>query len=403
MTIGRLPIEICEHIIDACWRSDVPRVFSYHVLRQTSLVCSAWLPRSQMNLLYQVELTKESHVDLLLRTLQETPHLADLVVRLVVKPVHKNAYIPFFRAPLPRLLKKCIALDFCQLTWTPYSPRYADLYFPYWSGIVELHITIPVANVLHSLWRFIWSLPKLSALHVRGMIDREDGWNRDMDAIRRAALQHTSKTRKCPNLIHLRFKDYLGALVPWKGVPFGSSVKRFEFDATKGISDDTLECIQHFQGLEHLAFRFNPYSEPKRSSQKRTNVWIAVLNRVRPSSALQTLSICVYRSFLHGEIRNGSDRIGLLDLLFGDEMPVIFSGFPELRQLHIILEDNDPEYDSGWWTAEVIRRLPPRCHATVSVEVELCSYKPHLWHSAEQIVGSLSLLSLSPNAHLPLS
>ena len=123
-----------------------------------------------------------------------------------------------------------------------------------------------------------------------------------------------------------------------------------------------------------MAFRFNPYSEPKRSSQEKTNIWKAVLNRVRPSSALQTLSICVYRSFLHGEIRNGSDRIGLLDLLFGDEMPVIFSGFPELRQLHIILEDNDPEYDSGWWTAEVIRRLPPRCHATVSVEVELCSY-----------------------------
>ena len=65
----------------------------------------------------------------------------------------------------------------------------------------------------------------------------------------------------------------------------------------------------------------------------------------------------------------GVDRTGLLDLLLGDEMLAILSRFPELRQLHFGLYENDGEHDAGWWTAEMVRRLPDSCHAAVSVKL----------------------------------
>ena len=112
MNDSRLPIEICEHIIDFCREPPDNSWFSrtsYHTLRQTALVCSAWLPRSRLNLFYEVFLRDASNVDLLLRTLQETPHFADMVVRLTIRG--DDRYVPFARMPLPLLLKNCAALD----------------------------------------------------------------------------------------------------------------------------------------------------------------------------------------------------------------------------------------------------------------------------------------------------
>ena len=76
MNDSLLPIEICEHIIDSCrpWHSYWSlRRQSYGTWHQTALVCSAWLPRSRINLLYEVVLSDASDIDLLLRTLRLTP------------------------------------------------------------------------------------------------------------------------------------------------------------------------------------------------------------------------------------------------------------------------------------------------------------------------------------------
>ena len=68
---------------------------------------------------------------------------------------------------------------------------------------------------------------------------------------------------------------------------------------------------------------------------------------------------------------HGVDRAGLVDLLVGGEMQGILGQFPELRQLHFTLVDNDSKYDAGWWSSEMIRRLPDSCRAAVSVDVVL--------------------------------
>ncbi|KAI0683529.1 hypothetical protein C8Q76DRAFT_699197 [Earliella scabrosa] len=117
---------------------------------------------------------------------------------------------------------------------------------------------------------------------------------------------------------------------------------------------------------------------------------MAVLSSVR-SSALRSISI---RVVLHrmkddgsGQVSYGVDRAGLLDLLLGGRVQNILSRFPTLRQLHFTFEDNDGEYDSRWWTAEMVRRLPDTCHATVSVNVILRLTGPwsHMWLTPEQV------------------
>ncbi|KAI0723359.1 hypothetical protein C8Q76DRAFT_392590 [Earliella scabrosa] len=112
MNNSLLPVEVCEYIIDLCYNKSLRGIFflpgSYTAWRQTALVCSAWLPRSRLNLLYKVELRNGRDVDLLLRTLQGAPHLADLVVRLTVQvdgasgsgPGRRYVRPPSIRMPL---------------------------------------------------------------------------------------------------------------------------------------------------------------------------------------------------------------------------------------------------------------------------------------------------------------
>ncbi|KAI0704578.1 hypothetical protein C8Q76DRAFT_177661 [Earliella scabrosa] len=165
MSHSLLPIEIWEHIIDSC-HSGLLRKWgeaegSYATWRQTALVCSAWHPRSRLNLLYHVKLVDSSNVDLLLRTLVETPHVADLIVRLTVDG--SGQYVPFARMPLPLLLKKCVALNLLGIDWNQYPPRYADTGLYRWSGVVELCLKVR-SSVLRASLRFIWSLQQLHDL-----------------------------------------------------------------------------------------------------------------------------------------------------------------------------------------------------------------------------------------------
>ncbi|KAI0710596.1 hypothetical protein C8Q76DRAFT_738028, partial [Earliella scabrosa] len=168
MNNSRLPIEIWEHIIDSCRKpQDWYERMWYHTWRQTALVCSAWLPRSRLNLLYEVELSDASDVDLLLRTLQEAPHFADMVHRLSVNTYIKS-YQPLARMPLVLLLKNCVALRLYDTDWAEiYPSRHADRFLHPWSGrIVELRLAI-CSGALRTIIRFIWSLHHLQDLWLR--------------------------------------------------------------------------------------------------------------------------------------------------------------------------------------------------------------------------------------------
>ena len=200
MNNSLLPIEICEHIIDSCrnpWHYYIPRRDSYAIWLRTALVCSAWLPTSRLNLLYEVVLWDASNVDLLLRTLQERPHFADMVNRLTAAS-ERRRYVPFAQRPLPQLLKKCVALDLSEINWGHYPPRYADTGLNRWSGIVELRIWLET-SILRTTIRFIWSLHQLRTLRL--------GWIGDLTSSRFLAKWWPGpQTGKCQSLRSLQFE-----------------------------------------------------------------------------------------------------------------------------------------------------------------------------------------------------
>ena len=49
----------------------------------------------------------------------------------------------------------------------------------------------------------------------------------------------------------------------------------------------------------------------------------------------------------------------------------IVNRFPNLQMFHVRLEENDIEYDSSWWEAEMARRLPSRLQHGLSVKVDV--------------------------------
>ena len=178
MNTHRLSVDVYEHLIDSCGSTgqqssvltwQISRGDAYATWCQTSLVCSAWLPRSQYNLFRDVKLMRELHVDLLLRTLLERPHLADLVCKLTFKAAHimrrPQPYVPFSRFPLPRLLNKCVALDFQEIFWGNYPYRYADISLYQFKSLALLHLSMRMdrANA-RAVLRFVWSLPLLQDL-----------------------------------------------------------------------------------------------------------------------------------------------------------------------------------------------------------------------------------------------
>ena len=196
-----VPIDVCEAIIDYCashWY-DAPRGYEFWLA--TSQVCRAWHPRSRANLLYEVRLSREAHVDLLRRTLDENPMLSDLIYRISLQ---SPTYIPLSHLP-PRLYRTCKALDFDRVYWTGrYPAGYFHSVIRQFSGLVELSLDtygLAVSSVL----RFVWSLPALRSLTLTGhsfnfKISSSE-WLCSDSLIR--SLDQTSNYGVCPNLTWL--------------------------------------------------------------------------------------------------------------------------------------------------------------------------------------------------------
>ena len=186
--------DIFASLINRNWSRET----CYHTLRQTALVCSAWLPRSRLNLFCEVNLWCASDVDLLLRTLQEAPNFADMVLRLTVYASSKS-YQPLAQMPLVLLLKNCVALSLYDTDWAEmYPSRHADRFLHPWSGrIVELRLVI-CSRALRTIIRFIWSLHHLQNL----WLWRDGKW----ESSRITKWRPDVQAGKCHSLRSLKFE-----------------------------------------------------------------------------------------------------------------------------------------------------------------------------------------------------
>ena len=79
MQHARIPIEICERLIDTLNELRGPGQRPVSTLQACTLTCSAWLPRSRLNLYHTVVFSDPVQIDLFIRTLQVLPWLGEHV------------------------------------------------------------------------------------------------------------------------------------------------------------------------------------------------------------------------------------------------------------------------------------------------------------------------------------
>ncbi len=169
MQTSRLPVEICEHVIDACYADPEWNWLcgtSYRTWHQTALVCYDWLPRSQLSLFRDIQIRSASQLDLLLRTLSDAPHLADLVHGVKIAPL-ESGYISFPRLLNPQLLRNCIRVDLFDIAWQAFPSRYADRILYPWRNLGLTHFAIELEQgCCASILRFLYTLPLLQKLRL---------------------------------------------------------------------------------------------------------------------------------------------------------------------------------------------------------------------------------------------
>ena len=160
-----LPIELCELIIDF--------VDDEATLQSTSLVCKAWIARSQFNLFRVVELCLPTHLDRFRELLLAAPHLAGLVKEIFIS---ENSLLGLLRpsmsvvARFPSLISPHPCIQPHRLTvhkqlWLPtrYNPLYLaelsrltsitslDLFDVTFTTVADLSIVLRALRHLRSL------------------------------------------------------------------------------------------------------------------------------------------------------------------------------------------------------------------------------------------------------------
>lgn len=166
-----VPLEVYEHIIDACYEENSIYYWSeintdpYRTWLRTALVCSDWLPRTRFNLYHDIRMHRTPNYDLLLRTLSHSPHLADLIRRVHIVWSGHEIYTFGARLLKPQLLKNCARVYLQVSEWPALPYRYANIaFYPFRTS----NLTHFVAELRHDtcspIIRFLYTLPLLQHL-----------------------------------------------------------------------------------------------------------------------------------------------------------------------------------------------------------------------------------------------
>ncbi|KAI0770262.1 hypothetical protein C8Q74DRAFT_886639 [Fomes fomentarius] len=144
----RLPLELCEHIIDVCYEEpalgyfpETPRQL-YRTWLRTALVCHDWLHRTRRNLFHYVwvDCSTNCNLLLLLRTLSCSPDLASLVIQVNVGRYNHELCALYARLLDPQFLKNCVHVHLSLLEFPALSRRYANIvFYPFRTSLTSLY------------------------------------------------------------------------------------------------------------------------------------------------------------------------------------------------------------------------------------------------------------------------
>ncbi|KAI0350155.1 hypothetical protein OH77DRAFT_1097687 [Trametes cingulata] len=187
MERSRLPLDVCEKVIDHCYREpdfeddydEISPCSSWRTLFCCALTCQGWLTRSRFNLYTAVLFRRPEDIDSFAETITLHPFLGHFVRTLIVTTRHRrtpssdeveNDYMPFGRTDLIRRMPRLHSLMFCSgdsYTRT-YPPTFRALIARY--PITSLTISVEGFGSATTLCRFLWTFTRVEHLHLRADI-----------------------------------------------------------------------------------------------------------------------------------------------------------------------------------------------------------------------------------------
>ena len=151
-----LPIQVCETVIDLCERT----LEGYATLLACALTCTAWLPRSRLNLYHSVKIIGPSKLELLLQTLRAHRYLCDFVRELEVGADAEEPYVPFAQPFMTHNLRRLERVTLW-VDWDGYPPQFQRF-------VAHLRIrTLRLFGTFRStreLFQLVWALKDLRSL-----------------------------------------------------------------------------------------------------------------------------------------------------------------------------------------------------------------------------------------------
>ncbi|KAI0788386.1 hypothetical protein C8Q74DRAFT_677944 [Fomes fomentarius] len=373
MDTSHLPIEICEHVIDACYE-DPDKYWlhgtSYQTWCQTAVVCYDWLPRSQLSLCCDIEICSVSQLDLVLRTLSDALHLADLVFGVKITPV-KRVYMGLPRLLNPQLLRNCIRVDLFEIPWEVFPSRYADRILYPWRNRGLTHFSMELEQgSCASILRLLYTLPRLQMLTL---------------TVRRETVHIPEnvlailRDQPCP-FPNLRTLELWGGTANMTFPPllFPDSITDLSLDVEDGISATTMGLLQSLRQLQHLQVTCSMSHGDPPEIATESEAW-----RIQPlltflgslpaplSARLPELTIR-FDPWVLPDDRGEAyyiNRECILDNVLGcRESTDTLRPFSALRLLSVTIYENDrSQHGEKWWRAEIASRLHVHLRAVIDV------------------------------------
>ncbi|KAI0672440.1 hypothetical protein C8Q78DRAFT_751326 [Trametes maxima] len=384
MENSRIPIEICERIIDFLEDVLVLGDDPAKIARTWALTCSNWLPRSCYHIYDTVRLTTREQCVCFLKMVAKYPERAGWVRTLCID---SKEYVPFFKLLAPQFFMNCSRLDLI-VDWGQYPPYYVDnVLVPLLKGcanITSIHMdtgaplhTITFSEFLH----IIRSMPWLQRLKVTG-------------AAPSLLTLHNLNLRLleqpiCGGLdrLLLHHQSWCSLNMPISSM-FGLSIHKLAIGLNhKGSLTDTMS--QYLSSLRFLTELEIGICVTEDLTD--AEFILSALSFVQ-SPPLKSLKFILV-PFLHGEFwAHGRGQTAMLDLLFGDTHAwhKALKPFTRLDLLHFVLYDYHVDTDTAnkCWTDQIRSRLSD---TKFTIKIEVISWKEqhtnwqHLWAPAADL------------------
>ncbi|TFK88022.1 hypothetical protein K466DRAFT_89369 [Polyporus arcularius HHB13444] len=365
MEHSRLPIDVCEQVIDSIsstppWWSQVPSVLQDRdSLLACAWTCSAWYPRARLHLYHTVAFERPRQVELFIRSIHENPSLPDLVRALNVYFAW-DAYIPFAQSALFTTLRHLRSMVIIHTTrsWARrsiwhYPPHHHVLVTQYSLTDLAFDLDPSHADMLAYAVRIIWSLRELESLRINFKINE---LYRQVRAMRLGRVHSLRRPWSCAKLTVLTIRGSLLTLYETMQIlppcVFGTEVEQLAVDMDDPISEvyarshPLLEQISAMSSLTELRL----CASATGTGWKSISISLPLFLRSLPSP--ESLRVVSIKAINHYEEGTRSAFLSSLMRVNAESQML-----PNLSILGLELTDDD-SHDAAWWKEKLLECMP---------------------------------------------